>query len=143
MTLRVIREPSIGGTTVGVLFVDGRHFGFTLEDEIREVSGQPVFTWKVAGATAIPAGRYRLTLTESPRFGRVLPLLNDVPGFDGIRIHPGNTAGDTDGCVLVGKARAGAALQQSRAACDDLIAMMTAAMSRGESAWMLIENPLR
>lgn len=84
------------GSTVGDLFVDGVWSCATLEDKVREGP-------KVKGETAIPTGEYEILLTWSPRFKTVLPLLIDVPGFDGIRIHPGNTADDTEGCLLVGE----------------------------------------
>ena len=82
--------------TIGRLFVDGVGFCDTLEDKVRPGGV------KVYGETAIPAGTYKVILTHSARFGRVLPLLVDVPMFAGIRIHPGNVAADTHGCILVG-----------------------------------------
>ena len=82
--------------TIGKLLIDGEFFCYTLEDRIRE----PGF--KVYGATAIPAGTYDIAMTYSPRFKMVLPLLREVPDFDGIRIHAGNTESDTEGCILVG-----------------------------------------
>lgn len=142
MTLRLIREPSAASTTIGVLFVDDRFFAFTLEDELRERPGQPVLTWKVAGQTAIPAGRYRVVVSYSPRFGRPLPELLDVPGFTGIRLHPGNRHTDTEGCVLVGFRRSGVVLEDSLAACARLQAAIDGARRRGESVWLVIENPL-
>src|SRR3990167_7596023 len=105
MNIRVIREPSIGVATGGVVFIDGFYECFSIEDVIREQPGQPVETWKVRGETAIPQGRYRVVLTHSQRFGRVLPLLVDVPGFEGIRFHGGNTEADTQGSVIVGGSR--------------------------------------
>lgn len=80
--------------TIGLLFVDGQFLCFTLEDRIR--------TEKVPGATAIPHGEYEVKQTMSPRFGRVLPEVLGVPGFEGVRIHAGNTAEDTRGCILLG-----------------------------------------
>ena len=137
MTLRLVREPSIHGATHGVVFVDGHYACFSLEDEIREQPGQPVEAWKVDDQTAIPSGRYRLIITPSQRFGRPLPLLVDVPGFSGIRIHPGNAAIDTSGCILVGQGRQTGRLFQSRAAFEALFDQLQASDDR----WIVIENP--
>lgn len=142
VTLRVIREPSIDGRTLGVLFVDDRFFGFTLEDTIRDRDGVPVEVWKVPGETAIPAGRYRVTISHSARFGRPLPEVLAVPGFTGIRLHPGNTSAETSGCVLVGLTRGGAGIGKSREACDLVQAVISAALGRGESVFLAIDNPL-
>ena len=137
MTLRLVREPSIEGSTLGCVFVDGHFACFSLEDQIREIPGQPVESWKVTGQTAIPQGRYRVVITASQRFGRPLPLLVDVPGFDGIRIHPGNTMADTEGCILVGKDRQAGRLLQSRVAFEALFAQL----STSHDTWASIENP--
>lgn len=142
MTVRIIREPSVAGTTFGVVFVDGRFFSFSLEDEIRERPGVPVSQWKVPGHSAIPAGLYELTITPSARFKRDLPLLLNVTGFDGIRFHPGNTHADTAGCVLLGAQREGVALVRSRQACDDFQDYLAASLQAGKRAWCLIENPM-
>jgi len=80
--------------TIGVLSIDGQQECYVLEDVEREV--------KVYGETAIPIGRYRVVIDHSNRFKRLLPHLLDVPGFEGIRIHPGNRAVDTHGCLLPG-----------------------------------------
>lgn len=90
-----------GKPTLGKLYVDGVYECETLEDEYR---GDDMAK-KVKGATAIPCGTYPLLITDSPRFGKPLPLVANVPGFEGIRIHTGNDAGDTEGCLLVGTAR--------------------------------------
>ena len=82
--------------TIGRLALDGKYFCDTLEDRVR-TNGE-----KVRGQTAIPAGNYEVILNWSPRFKRVLPMVLDVPGFSGVRIHAGNCAEDTEGCVLVG-----------------------------------------
>jgi hypothetical protein len=138
MMVRIIREPSRSQATLGVLFVDGVFHSFTLEDEIRERSG-PVTDWKVRGETAIKAGRYRVALTPSQRFGRVLPEVLGVEGFTGIRIHAGNRRADTEGCILVGRARGDAQIFESRVALDGLLMAMLAA-PKG-SVELVIENP--
>lgn len=97
MKLTLDRTDYADTATVGKLYVDGVYECFSLEDEI-EVNGI-----KRDGQTCIPPGLYRVVLTWSPKFKRTLPLVLDVPGFDGIRIHPGNDSGDTRGCILVGK----------------------------------------
>ena len=100
--LALTRRPSLKKTTLGSLSIDGRFFCFTCEDEVREIKGKPVECWKEPGETAIPEGRYKVTLVDSGRFGRNTFSLEDVPGFSEIRIHSGNTAADTEGCILVG-----------------------------------------
>ena len=82
--------------TIGKLYIDGHYFCDTLEDTVRP-SGT-----KIAGRTAIPAGEYKVVKSYSPRFKKILPEILDVPGFTGVRIHAGNTAKDTDGCILLG-----------------------------------------
>lgn len=84
--------------TIGYLSVDGTHFCDTLEDRMRDLEHGP----KILGATTIPAGRYKVVVNRPLRFGRDLSSLLNVPGFEGILIHRGNTARDTSGCILVG-----------------------------------------
>ncbi len=91
---RMIYTPT---TTIGVLRVDFKHECFVCEDLVRR-AGDP----KVPGHTAIPEGSYDVVISYSPRFKRDLPLVSPVPGFTGIRIHPGNSADDTEGCLLPG-----------------------------------------
>ena len=87
--------------TIGRLAINGTYFCDTLEPTWRDIGvGRP--GRKVMGRTAIPEGRYPLVVTFSPRFKRWLPLLLHVPQFSGIRIHSGNTADDTEGCILPG-----------------------------------------
>jgi len=141
VTLRLIREPSADGATLGVLFVDGRFECFCLEDEIRERAGVPVAAWKVPKKTAIPSGRYQVIVTQSARFKRRLPLLVGVPGFEGVRLHPGNTIADTEGCLLPGRLRAAQRVGESRVAFDRLFTQIEAALARGEAVYLSIENP--
>lgn len=81
--------------TIGHIYVNGQYFADTLEDAVRDV--------KIKGKTAIPAGKYLILMTYSNRFKKIMPLLIDVPNFEGVRIHSGNTPEDTEGCILVGK----------------------------------------
>jgi hypothetical protein len=139
MNLRLIREPSKDGCTLGVLFVDGAFECFTLEDVIREPQGSPIVsTWKVAGDTAIPQGRYRIVRTKSPRFGKVLPLLENVPGFEGIRIHSANRSSETEGCLIPGRVRGHGMVMESRIAFEALDQKIRHAVS---DVWITIENP--
>src|SRR5262245_45215773 len=84
--------------TLGQLYANSDFLCFALEDPDRLQFSLP----KLATRTAIPAGRYQVLMTMSHRFGRIMPQLVDVPGFSGIRIHPGNTAQNTEGCILLG-----------------------------------------
>jgi hypothetical protein len=122
MDILLIREPSTAECTLGTLAVDGAFQCFTLEDVVRPV--------KIKGMTAIPAGDYEVVVTFSERFKRPLPLLLNVPNFDGVRIHPGNTAKDTEGCILVGLKKATDSVQQSRLAFDPLFAKIVEAAGR-------------
>lgn len=81
--------------TIGHIYINGQYFADSLEDTVRDV--------KIKGKTAIPAGKYSILMTYSNRFKKIMPLLVDVPGFEGVRIHSGNTPEDTEGCILVGK----------------------------------------
>jgi hypothetical protein len=138
MQITVHRHASEDGATIGTLAVDGRPLCFTLEDEVREVEGQPVDEWKIHGETAIPRGTYPVQITYSPHFARDLPLLVGVPGYDGVRIHPGNTAADTEGCLLVGYAEGHASIGRSRDAFADVFAAIYAAIHRGETVSLAI-----
>lgn len=138
--LRLIREPSAHNATLGSLYLNDVWQCWTLEDQIREQEGQPVASWKVPGATAIPARQYQVGLTLSHRFGVVLPELLKVHGFSGIRIHAGNTSKDTEGCILVGHSRGDATVIESKLALAYLMRALQAAA--GELIMIQIENPL-
>lgn len=122
MELRLDRVDLSAARTIGKLHVDGTFECWTLEDAVRPDPdpSTPENEAKIPGATAIPEGRYRVRVTYSPRFKRRLPLLDNVPGFEGIRIHAGNTAQDTEGCILVGLARSENSIIASRVALTRL-----------------------
>lgn len=132
MKLLLDRIQKDSDVTIGSLTVDEEWEAWTLEDAVREIPGQPVSTWKIPAKTAIPFGVYEIDLTMSNRFKRALPLLLDVPGFSGIRIHPGNTADDTEGCILVGHDRYSKSLGHSRMAFEQLFRKMSEAKRKGE-----------
>lgn len=132
MKLTLNRIEHTADSTIGQLSVDGTPFCWTLEDIVREIPGQPVDSWKVYGQTAIPRGLYQVVITHSPHFGCDLPLLVGVPGFEGVRIHPGNKAADTDGCVLVGMDRLADSIGRSRLAFDALFPKIQRAINAGE-----------
>jgi hypothetical protein len=132
MTITLQREKSDDRRTFGRLSVDGMFECHTLED--------PVRTKKIPGVTAIPAGRYEIVVTESPRFKRRLPLLLSVPGFDGVRIHPGTKETDTEGCILTGLGRTSTIITGSRIAFSNLFVKITSALERKERVWIIINS---
>ena len=113
---------------------DGAGEAYTCEDADRGLdSAKPeTLARKIRGQTAIPLGSYRVAVSQSARFGRALPLLLDVPGFGGIRIHPGNTEADTEGCILVGAARTSRGVSGSRVCADWLTRLLLDAIGTGE-----------
>jgi hypothetical protein len=134
VNIELIRTTCGAVCTIGKLYVDGVDTCYTLEDIVRP-DGE-----KVYGETAIPAGRYRVVITFSNRFRRDLPLLLDVPNFEGIRIHPGNTAADTHGCILVGMERSGDTITHSRVAFAGLFADIRDAVERREEIWIEVKD---
>lgn len=142
MKITVARAPSRGGATLGWLYIDGLYTCRTLEDEVREIEGTPVSTWKIPGVTAIPAGTYRVTLEASEHFGPDTLTLHDVPGFEYIRMHAGNTSDDTKGCLLLGMLATGASLigGTSRPALALVKGEVQRAIARGESVSIDISN---
>lgn len=106
-------------STIGELYVDGKFECYTLEDKEREV--------KIKSETAIPKGTYIVGITLSNRFKKLLPILINVPNFEGVRIHPGNTNHDTEGCILVGTTRSKDFIGNSRVAFQRLFKKMQSA----------------
>lgn len=100
MELALKRMKAWPHSTTGDLLVNGDFQCHTLEDTVRDIAEDG--TGKIFGETAIPAGRYKVAWTLSPRLGHFTPRLLDVPHFTGILIHGGNTDANTEGCILVG-----------------------------------------
>ncbi|MCQ2299678.1 MAG: DUF5675 family protein [Bacteroidales bacterium] len=131
--------------TIGKLYIDGIYFCDTLEDKVRDLNKNGVFDAgevKVPGKTAIPYGKYNLTMAvQSPRFANsktyekckgYLPRLLKVNAFEGILIHIGNTEADTDGCILVGENKAVGKVLNSTATFWRLYSILREAYNTGE-----------
>ena len=125
MELILKRGISLDGATLGHLSIDGAPECFTLEDVIRAPGA------KVPGATAIPVGRYQVIIDWSNRFQKPMPHVLNVPGFDGIRIHCGNTAADTEGCILLGSNATRSTITGSVQAFDKFFPKLQAALKLG------------
>ena len=119
MKLELKRLHRTNNSTIGELYVNGVFECYTLEDKEREV--------KIKNETAIPKGVYIVGITLSNRFKKMLPILMNVPNFEGIRIHPGNSNHDTEGCILVGTTRSVDFIGNSRKAFEKLFAKMKTA----------------
>jgi len=119
MQITVRRLHKTDTSTIGELSIDGVFECFTLEDVERKE--------KIKSETAIPKGTYKVIINQSNRFKRLLPLLLNVPNFEGVRIHSGNSNHDTEGCILVGQTRGKDYIGQSRKAFDKLFKKMQAA----------------
>lgn len=122
MQLLLQRAASSAHSTIGELFVDGKHECYTLEDVVRPV--------KLAGVTAIPAGDYEVVITYSERFKCPMPLLLNVPNFSGVRIHVGNYPANTEGCILVGQSKGVDQINNSKAAFSHLFEQLMVAAQR-------------
>ena len=147
MKLRLERRWPKATYTIGVLFIDGIRYCETLEDHDRGLKQSDPLLYiqkrKIAGETAIPKGTYEVSMNvTSPKYAGVawyynfcrgkMPRLKDVPGFDGILIHPGTTALDTKGCILVGKNTKKGKLTDSRACFMEIYKLMKEDADNGE-----------
>lgn len=145
-TLHLRRDVFGRASTLGALYWQGRPFGWACEDEDRglaqDMAPAEIAALKVRAETAIPVGLYHVQTTWSPRYRRLMPLVLGVPGFQGIRIHGGNRATDTAGCILPGLSRDSTAMtvSRSRAACAWLYAEIAALEALGEPVTLLIDR---
>lgn len=109
MKIKVVREFFSNTETLGTMYINDKFFCYTLEDFDRKFKQSQdeafIKTNKIAKKTALPAGEYRLILSISNRFQRLMPEVLNVKGFAGIRIHGGNTHENTEGCILIAKNR--------------------------------------
>lgn len=152
MELTLERKWRKDGYSIGRLYVDGKYFCNTLEDRDRDLYQGMSEDWirekKVYGETAIPYGRYRITMkVKSPKYSQkkqydkckgYVPRLLNVPGFDGILIHIGNYTKDSYGCILVGENKIKGAVVNSTTWFWKLYDLLKAADDRGEEIWISI-----
>jgi hypothetical protein len=144
MEIKVVRRFRAPAYTIGTMFVDGVRFSDTLEDADRDANRDgdlaDVGESKVYAETAIPYGRYPVTLDVSPKFGRKLPRLHNVPHFEGILIHRGNTPADTAGCILVGENKAVGQVINSTPYEERIVKLVGEAIASGEKVWLTVES---
>ncbi len=144
LELLLDRDIRTRNTTIGVLYVDGKFECFTLEDRDRgltsSMSLDTLKEKKVYGKTAIPEGRYSVGITYSPTFKKKMPLINGVPGYSAVRIHPGNDEDDTLGCILPGTSRAIDWVSNSRNAFNSLWAKIEAAHNNGQKIYITVKS---
>lgn len=121
--------------TIGKLYVNEEYFCDTIEDTDRgltsDMSTSEISKIKVHGQTAIPTGKYNVVMTYSPRFKKTMPLLENVPGFSGIRIHSGNDSSDTEGCILPGQNKVVGKVINSRVYTDKLYKIISDGLKTG------------
>lgn len=121
--------------TIGRLYIDGNYFCDTLEDTIRDLNKNGKFDngeKKIKRKTAIPYGTYEIKWTYSPRFKKYTPQLMNVPSFEGIRIHSGNSNTDTEGCLLLGENKKVGIVLNSRATINKFYPLIKEACSKGK-----------
>ena len=122
--------------TIGKLYIDGVYFCDTIEDKDRglnqTMSINDIKKKKVYGETAIPTGTYSLIIDYSNRFKRRMAHILNVPGYEGIRIHTGNTAKDSLGCIIVGKNKVVGKVVESKITYDKLFTLLEKAYKEGK-----------
>ena len=121
--------------TIGKLYIDDDYFCDTLEDTVRDLNKDGKFDngeKKIKGKTAIPYGTYEIKWTYSPRFKKYTPQLMNVPSFEGIRIHNGNSSDHTEGCLLLGENKKVGMVLNSRATINKFYPIIKEACSKGK-----------
>lgn len=141
MELLLERKYLKSNYTIGELYINNKFFCNTLEDCVRDINKNGTFDcgeFKIKGHTAIPYGKYEVNITYSPKFKRDLPLLLNVPFFEGIRIHRGNTHKDSSGCILVGEnTKKGMVLNSTKYELE-IIKLIKDALKRKEGVFITI-----
>lgn len=143
MTIRIDRKWKKAEYTISRVYINGRYFGCnSLEDTdrglLQTMQIAEIQKRKIKGKTAIPRGYYDVKVTWSEKYKRDMPLLIDVPGFSGIRLHSGNSAKDTEGCILFGKNDKVGWISDSRVWTQKIYDKINAALKRGEKITMIV-----
>jgi hypothetical protein len=145
MRLELTRKIFTANSTIGELTINGSFECYILEDVdrglIQTMPLHELAAIKVHGKTAIPYGRYEIINSYSNRFKKLLPLLLEVPGYDGIRIHAGNFPDDTEGCLLPGQSHSANMVGESQLAFKHLFNIMLGAHT-GEKIFIEIKKQL-
>jgi hypothetical protein len=132
--VKLIRKEFTAISTIGDLLIDSQFYCFTLEDMWREK--------KIAKVTAIPYGKYEVVINFSNRFQKQMPLLLNVPGFDGIRIHNGVTAEHTEGCILLGFTKGEDIIGNSKSAFNSFMPKLEYKLKRGKVFIEIVREPI-
>lgn len=142
MKIEVGRVAKRDAYTIGKMYINGKYFCDTIEDKDRDITQNTPLTTinkiKIPNETAIPTGTYKVVVNMSPRFKRNLPRLLNVPGFDGILIHRGNTEKDTSGCIIVGENKVVGKVINSTGYETKLVDVLTKAQSSKEEITITI-----
>lgn len=135
MNIKLKRRYFCDEYTIGSLYINDKYFCDTLEDPNRDINKNGKFDngeIKIKGNTCIPFGKYKIIVNLSPKFKRELPRLLNVPSFEGVLIHRGNTAKDTEGCILVGENKIKGKVINSTIYEQKLVNILKEIQSKGE-----------
>ena len=137
MELKLIRKYRKTDYTIGILYVNNKYFCEILEDTDRglkdSMSLEEIKKIKIKDQTCIPYGKYQILMTYSPKYKKIMPLVNNVKGFEGIRIHSGNTNKDTSGCLLPGFNKIKGQVINSRETFNKLYNLIQTAINNKEN----------
>ena len=137
MELKLIRKYRKTDYTIGILYVNNKYFCEILEDIDRglkdSMSLEEIKKIKIKDQTCIPYGKYQILMTYSPKYKKIMPLVNNVKGFEGIRIHSGNTNKDTSGCLLPGFNKIKGQVINSRETFNKLYSLIQTAINNKEN----------
>ena len=136
MELRLERKYRSNNYCIDKLYINGKYFSDALEDPDRgltdSMSLEEIKKIKIKGNTCIPYGTYNVTITYSPRFKKNLPLIKNVKGFEGIRVHNGNIPQHTEGCVLLGFNKIKGQVINSKDTVNKFIDIVQDALNKGD-----------